>query len=136
MSERGKIVKTKQEWEAQLSPIQFYILRQAGTEMAFTGPFLKEKGEGVYRCAGCGAPLFSSGTKFDSGTGWPSFYAPIRADAVSERKEGWLPRRTEVRCATCEGHLGHVFGDGPKPTGLRYCMNGYALEFEADSSSV
>ena len=132
MSEQAKVVKSNKEWEAQLSPIQFYILRQAGTEMAFTGPHLNEKRAGIYRCVACGTPLFNAETKFESGTGWPSFYAPIRAEAVSEHKDGpFFMRRTEVRCATCEGHLGHVFNDGPRPTGLRYCMNGYALEFEA-----
>lgn len=138
MSERAKIVKSKKEWEAQLSPIQFYILRQAGTEMAFTGPFLQEKRAGVYRCAGCGNPLFDAATKFESGTGWPSFFASLGAEAVEERKEGplipFMVRRVEVRCASCEGHLGHVFKDGPKPTGLRYCMNGYGLKFDERSS--
>ena len=127
----AKVVKPEAEWRAQLTPEQFYVTRQHGTERAFTGPYWNEKGAGEYACVCCAAPLFSSTTKFDSGTGWPSFHAPLKGGAVSEHEErGWLMRRTEVRCANCDAHLGHVFPDGPKPTGQRYCMNGTALAFK------
>jgi peptide-methionine (R)-S-oxide reductase len=128
---RPKIVRTEAEWRAQLSPEQYNVTRQHGTERAFTGPYWNEKGAGTYDCVCCGAALFSSVAKFDSGTGWPSFSAPVAAEAVAEHEDGsWLMRRTEIRCATCDSHLGHVFPDGPPPTGLRYCMNGTALRFE------
>ena len=127
---KPRIVKSDVEWRAQLTAEQFYVTRQHGTERAFTGPHWNEKHAGQYSCVCCGAPLFSSETKYDSGTGWPSFYAPLDKEAVAEHQDGsWLMRRTEVRCATCDAHLGHVFPDGPKPTGRRYCMNGTALTF-------
>ncbi|SMF48441.1 peptide-methionine (R)-S-oxide reductase [Xaviernesmea oryzae] len=126
-----KVRKSDVEWREQLSPEQYRILRQAGTERAFTGPFWNSKEKGLYRCAGCGEELFISDTKFDSGCGWPSYFEPAKPGAVSEHRDtshGMI--RTEVRCANCGGHLGHVFPDGPPPTGLRYCINGHAMTFE------
>ena len=125
------IPKTEDEWRARLTPEQFQVLRTHGTERAGTSPLNSEHRQGMFRCAGCGMELFTSATKFDSGTGWPSFWAPL-ANAVEttvDRKYGM--ERTEVHCARCQGHLGHVFEDGPPPTGLRYCMNGVSLNFEA-----
>lgn len=119
------------QWRERLTPEQYRILREAGTERAFTGEYEKNKAEGEYRCAGCGQVLFTSDTKYDSGSGWPSYYKPVSDDAVEEHSDlshGML--RTEVRCSRCEGHLGHVFPDGPRPTGLRYCINSAALDFE------
>ena len=126
-----KVVKSDSEWREQLTPEQYYVLRQHGTERAGTSPLNQEKRQGMFTCAGCGKQLFGSDAKFESGTGWPSFYQPVEAEAVTEHKDRSLfVVRTEVRCADCDGHLGHVFSDGPQPTGLRYCMNGAALKFE------
>lgn len=126
-----KIEKPKDEWRRQLSPEAYHVTREHGTERAFTSPLNEEKREGVFHCVCCGKPLFGSDAKFDSGTGWPSFVQPVRADAVTEHDDRkFFMRRTEVRCADCDAHLGHVFPDGPQPTGLRYCMNGVALDFK------
>ena len=127
-----KIVKSEQEWKRALTPEQFRVLRKQGTEMAFTGKYWNHHARGLYRCAGCGLDLFDSGTKFESGTGWPSFWAPVEKSHVSVATDQTLGMvRDEVTCARCGGHLGHVFDDGPKPTGLRYCINSAALEFDA-----
>lgn len=134
---RTKVEKSDAEWQAELNRQQYDVLRRGGTEAAFSHPYNAQKAPGIYRCAGCNAPLFSSETKFDSGTGWPSFYAPVSQDAVAEHEDRkWFMRRTEVRCARCDGHLGHVFPDGPQPTGLRYCMNGVALAFEPKAKAA
>jgi peptide-methionine (R)-S-oxide reductase len=126
-----KLNLTDAEWREKLTPEQYQVLRQAGTERAFTGEYEQNKAPGMYKCAGCGAPLFSSETKYNSGSGWPSYTAPVEPQAVDEHRDlahGMV--RTEVRCARCEGHLGHVFPDGPGPEGLRYCINSAALDFE------
>ena len=125
------LTKSDQEWREQLTDDQFKVLREHGTEMRGSSPLNKEKRDGVFRCAGCGEPLFDSDAKFESGTGWPSFHTPRNDGAVettTDRSYGMT--RTEVHCANCQGHLGHVFPDGPEPTGLRYCMNGVAMTFE------
>jgi peptide-methionine (R)-S-oxide reductase len=129
MTEKMKL--SDEEWRAKLSPEQYQILRQAGTERAFTGKYEKNKEAGEYACAGCGAPLFSSDKKYNSGSGWPSYTEPMAPDAVAEHRDtSHGMARTEVRCARCEGHLGHVFPDGPAPNGLRYCINSASLDFK------
>jgi peptide-methionine (R)-S-oxide reductase len=126
-----KVEKTDAEWRQQLTPEQYRVLRRHGTERAFTGAYHDSHGHGTYRCAGCGLELFASGAKYDSGTGWPSYYQPIHERHVGTQEDNTLfTRRTEVHCARCGGHLGHVFEDGPEPTGLRYCINSAALAFE------
>lgn len=123
------VTKTESEWKQDLTPEQFRVLRQHGTERAGTSPLDKNYQAGIYQCAGCGQPLFSSETKFNSGTGWPSFYDPLEKAVETSSDRSLFMVRTEVHCSRCGGHLGHVFEDGPAPTGLRYCMNGIALEF-------
>ena len=124
------IPKTEDEWGERLSPEQFQVLRKHGTERAGTSPLNAEHRSGLFRCAGCGQELFKSNTKFDSGTGWPSFWAPLESAVETTTDRAYGMARTEVHCSRCKGHLGHVFEDGPRPTGLRYCMNGVSLSFE------
>ena len=126
--------KTNEEWEETLSPSEFQVLREHGTERAGTSPLNFEKRTGTFSCAGCGHPLFTSSTKFESGTGWPSFWEPLDRAVETSEDRTFFMTRVEVHCANCGGHLGHVFRDGPRPTGLRYCMNGVALKFEPTSN--
>jgi len=126
-----KVQKSEEEWRKKLTKEQYHVLREKGTERPFTGRLLNNHETGMYVCAACGAELFSSDTKFESGTGWPSFYEPVKGNNVGEKSDNsWFMRRTEVLCKNCGGHLGHVFEDGPQPTGLRYCINSLSLDFK------
>jgi peptide-methionine (R)-S-oxide reductase len=129
-----EVAKSDAEWKKQLSPAAYDVLRHQGTEVPFTSPLNNEHRKGIFACAGCGLDLYSSDTKFDSGTGWPSFFRPLPNAVVTSQDNSLLMSRTEVHCRRCGGHLGHVFDDGPKPTGLRYCMNGVAMTFKPASA--
>ena len=135
-AEKFEVEKTDAEWRAQLTPQQYEILRKHGTERPWSSPLLKEHRKGVFACAGCDLPLFSSDTKFDSGTGWPSFWQPLAGAIGSTEDRSLMMLRTEVHCNRCGGHQGHVFDDGPKPTGLRYCINGVSLSFKPGGASA
>jgi peptide-methionine (R)-S-oxide reductase len=131
MNDRERMDLSEREWRERLADDQYHVLREAGTEAPFTGRYVDNHDDGTYRCAGCGEPLFDSDTKYDSGSGWPSFTAPAAGQSVSEQADSSHGmRRVEVRCARCDGHLGHLFPDGPGPTGLRYCINSAALDFK------
>jgi peptide-methionine (R)-S-oxide reductase len=137
MTDEGRVTSelSEAEWRERLSDEEYRVLRQKGTERAFTGDYVDTKTEGVYRCAGCGEPLFSSSTKYDSGSGWPSFYQPVDRDSVAMKMDlSHGMRRTEAECARCGGHLGHVFPDGPQPTGERYCLNSVSLRLDPEGS--
>ena len=125
-----KVAKTDAEWRQELTPAQYHVLREKGTERAFTGEYAHSKNQGVYHCAGCGQTLFRSDEKFESGTGWPSFWAPVEGSVETETDTSYGMRRTEVLCSACGGHLGHLFDDGPRPTGLHYCINSAALKLD------
>lgn len=132
--EQFAVEKSDEQWKSELTPEQFQVLRQHGTERAGTSPLNAEKRTGTFRCAACGEPLFDSGTKYESGSGWPSFYEPLPGAVGTNEDSSYGMRRTEVHCGKCGGHLGHVFPDGPRPSGERYCMNGVALKFEEKKS--
>lgn len=133
-AESFPVTRTEEEWRQRLDPAQFHVLRKHGTERAGTSPLNREKRPGTFLCAGCGKALFGSDTKFESGTGWPSFYQPLDGGVATSEDRSFFMTRTEVHCADCGGHLGHVFPDGPRPTGLRYCMNGAAMAFRPDDA--